>query len=178
MPLRYTTERTKSYRILDLTSLTVEEFELLVPPFARAFLAHMQDWTLEGKPRTGRRYRQYATCPLPSPEDRLLFILTYLKQAPTHAFHGAVFGMRQPKANQWIQALLPALRAALTSLGDLPARNLSELIARLATLRHESLATPFFTTAARAQSSVPKTRLNKPASIAARKSAIACRMCC
>ena len=55
MPLRYTTERTKTYRILDLTSLTVEEFELLVPAFERAFLAHMQDWTLEGKPRTARR---------------------------------------------------------------------------------------------------------------------------
>ena len=172
MPLRYTTERTKAYRILDLTSLTVEEFELLVPPFERAFLAHMQDWTLEGKPRTGRRYSQYATCPLPSPEDRLLFILTYLKQAPTQAFHGAAFGMGQPKANQWIQALLPALRNALASLGDLPSRNLSELIERLANLSEESLATPFFTTAPSARSPVPKMKLNKPAVIAARKSAI------
>jgi hypothetical protein len=111
MPLRYATERTKSYRILDLTSLTVEEFELLVPTFERAFLAHMQDWTLEGKPRTARRYSQYANSPLPSPEDRLLFILIYLKQAPTQAFHGAAFGMGQPKANQWIQTLLAALIA-------------------------------------------------------------------
>lgn len=172
MPLRYATERAKVYRILDLTSLTVEEFELLVPAFERAFLAHMQNWTLEGKPRTGRRYSQYATSPLPSPEDRLLFLLTYLKQAPTQAFHGAAFGMGQPKANQWIQALLPALRNALASLGDLPSRNLTDLIERLANLTQELLATPFFTTAPSARSSVPKTRLNKPAVIAARKSAI------
>jgi DDE superfamily endonuclease len=172
MSLRYTTERTKTYRILDLTSLTVEEFELLVPSFERAFLTHMQDWTLEGKPRTGRRYSQYANCPLPSPEDRLLFILTYLKQAPTQAFHGAAFGMGQPKANQWIQTLLPALRGTLASLGDLPSRNLCELRQRLAHLSQESVASPFCTMAPSARSPVPKTRMNKPAVIAARKSII------
>jgi hypothetical protein len=89
MSLRYTTERTKAYWILDLTSLTLEEFKMLVPPFEQAFLAHMQVWTLEAKPGMGRRYSHYATCPLASPEDRLLFLLTYLKQAPTQAFHGA-----------------------------------------------------------------------------------------
>jgi Helix-turn-helix of DDE superfamily endonuclease len=172
MPLRYTTERTKTNRLLDLTSLTVEEFELLVSPFERAFLAHMQNWTLEGKPRTARRYSQYASCPLPSPEDRLFFILTYLKQAPTQSFHGAAFGMGQPKANQWIQALLPALRGALASLGNLPSRNLSDLRQRLTNLNQELLATPFVTTAPSARSPVPKMRMNKPAVIAARKSAI------
>jgi len=143
MALRYATERPKKYRILDLTSLTVEEFELLVPAFETAFLAHMQQWTLEGKPRTGRRYSQYANCPLPSPQDRLLFILTYLKQAATQAFHGAAFGMGQSKANQWIQALLPALHAALASLGDLPSRNLTDLRQRLADLSQETDARPF-----------------------------------
>src|SRR5215470_10735642 len=144
MALRYTTERGKAYRILDLTSLTEEEIALLLPCFEQAFLAHMQDWTLEGKPRTGRRYTQYATCPLPSPEDRLLFILTYLKQAPTQAFHGAAFGMGQPKANQWIHVLLPALHKALGSLGDLPSRNLADLQQRLAQLAHTTQDTPFF----------------------------------
>src|SRR5919201_223091 len=163
MSLRYAAEREKKYRILDLTSLTVEEFETLVPPFETAFLAHMQDWTLEGKPRTGRRYSQYANCPLPSPEDRLLFILTYLKQAPTQAFHGAAFGMGQPKANQWIQTLLPALRTNLACLGDLPSRNLSELRQRISALSEQAVATPFFTMAANAPSPVLKTRMNRGA---------------
>jgi len=55
MSLRYAEQRSKTNRILDLTSLTVEEFETLVPAFEAAFLAHMDEWTLEGKPRSGRR---------------------------------------------------------------------------------------------------------------------------
>src|SRR5262249_32343492 len=74
--LRYQDIRTKAYRILDLTSLTAEEFEQLVPAFEAAFVRHMRDWTMEGKRRTGRRYSQYTNCPLPTPEDRLLFILS------------------------------------------------------------------------------------------------------
>jgi hypothetical protein len=54
--MRYQDETTKAYRILDLTSLTVEEFEQLVPPFEMAFVRYMRDWTMEGKPRTGRLY--------------------------------------------------------------------------------------------------------------------------
>lgn len=170
MRLQYTEERTKLNRILDLTSLTVEEFEHLVPAFEKAFLAHMQDWTLHGKPRTARRYTQYANCPLPSPEDRLLFILCYLKQAPTQSFHGAVFGMGQPKANQWIHVLLPALRKALAASGDLPCRTREELDQRLKSISTD-VPPPFLsTTGANDQLFVPKTRMNKAAVIAARKS--------
>lgn len=39
--LRYADIQTKAYRILDRTSLTVDEFEALVPPFDAAFLKHM-----------------------------------------------------------------------------------------------------------------------------------------
>jgi len=172
MPLRYATERDKNYRILDLTSLTVEEFESLIPAFQTAFLASMADWTLEDKPRTGRRSSQYATCPLPSPQDRLLFVLTYLKQAPAQAFQGAAFGMGQSKANQWIHVLLPALRTALASLGDLPSRGLADLRDRLADLRTDLLAAPFFTMAPSVPARALRTRMNKAAVRAARKSAI------
>jgi len=61
---------------------------------------------MEGKPRTGRRYSQYANCPLPSAEDRLLFILSYLKVAALQVAHGALFGMTQSNANKWIHVLL------------------------------------------------------------------------
>lgn len=172
MSLRYTTERSKANRILDLTSLTIEEFEVLVPDFEIAFREHMTHWTLEGKPRTGRRYSTYSNCPLPTPQDRLLFILVYLKQAATQSFHGAAFGMGQPKANQWIHTLLPVLRATLATLGDLPSRNLSTLKVRIAELSAQVTAAPFFTTAPNVRSSGHKTRMNKPAVIVARKSAI------
>src|SRR5919202_5199303 len=95
---------------LDLTSLTVDEFQQLVPPFEAAFQAHMAEWRLDGKPRTARRYTTYQNCPLPSAEDRLLFILVYLKTNPLQVAHGRMFGMPQNKANQWIHVLLPVLR--------------------------------------------------------------------
>src|SRR4029453_3647791 len=104
--LRYEDIKTKAYRILDLTSLTLDEFEQLVPPFEQAFLRHMRDWTMEGKPRTGRRFSQYTNFPLPPPQDRFLFILSYLKVAALQVAHGAMFEMSQSNANKWIHVLL------------------------------------------------------------------------
>lgn len=96
-----------------LTSLTVEEFSELVEPFETAFREHMAKWTLEGKRRQNRAYVSYANSPLPTPEERLLFILSYLKENPTQSYHGLLYGMTQGKANMWIHSLLPALRSAL-----------------------------------------------------------------
>jgi hypothetical protein len=73
----------------------------------------------------------YKNCPLPTPEDRLFFILVYLKTYALQVVHGRLFGMGQSKANQWIHVLLPALLAALRTLGDAPARSLTALAQRL-----------------------------------------------
>src|SRR5213082_41436 len=116
---------------LDVTSLTLEEFQQLIPPFEAAFHAHMAAWRLDGKPRSARQFSIYKNCPLPTPEDRLLFILTYLKTYALQVMHGRLFGMSQSKANQWIHVLLPVLLAALRTLGDAPARSLSALAQRL-----------------------------------------------
>jgi hypothetical protein len=61
------------------------------------------------------------------------------RQAPLHqltAFEQAEmlrtpFGMGQGQANQWMHVLLPALLAALRTLGDAPARSLTALAQRL-----------------------------------------------
>jgi hypothetical protein len=116
---------------LDFTSLTLDEFQQLVPPFEAAFHAQMAAWRMDGKPRTARRFTVYQNCPLPTPEDRLLFILVYLKTYTLQVVHGRLFGMVQGKANQWIHVLLPVLLAALRTLGDAPARSLSALAQRL-----------------------------------------------
>ena len=86
---------------------------------------------MDGKPRTARRFTVYRNCPLPTPEDRLLFILVYLKTYILQVVQGRLFGMVQGKANQWIHVLLPALLAALRTLGDAPARSLTALAQRL-----------------------------------------------
>src|SRR5262245_57255285 len=45
-------------------------------------------------------------CPLPTPEDRLFFLLTYLKTSTLQVVQGRLFGMRQSKAHQWMHVLV------------------------------------------------------------------------
>jgi DDE superfamily endonuclease len=129
--VRFTDGQARPTEFLDLTSLTRDEFQQLIPPFAAAFQAYMAAWRLDGKPRTARRFRVYQNCPLPPPEDRLLFILAYIKTYALQVVQGRLFGMGQSKANQWIHVLLPALLAALRPLGAAPARSLTALAQRL-----------------------------------------------
>ena len=128
---RFADMRVRPAEFLDFTSLTVEEFEILIPPFEAAFQAHMALWCLDGTPRTNRRFSVYQNCPLAMPEDRLFFLLTYLKTYTLQVVQGRLFGMGQSKANQWIHVLLPALLAALRDLGDAPTRCLKALAQRL-----------------------------------------------
>ena len=77
--LQFADLQTRPTEVLDVTSLTVDEFRQLVPPFEAAFQAHMAAWRLDGQPRTARRFTVDEHCPLPTLEDRLFFLLTYLK---------------------------------------------------------------------------------------------------
>jgi Helix-turn-helix of DDE superfamily endonuclease len=170
--LGYATEKDKANRILDLTSLMVDEFEQLVEPFEQAFVRYMRDWTMEGKPRTARAYTPYANSPLPTPEDRLLFILSYLKVAALQVAHGALFGMSQSNANKWIHVLLLVLHQTLSDLGDAPTRHLQALEQRLAELEISETvpSSLFFTMALNDRSCAPKIAMSKKRVIAARKS--------
>ena len=129
--LRFAEAQSRPTEFLDFTSLTLEEFQILIPPFEVAFQAHMAAWRFDGTPRTARRFTVYKNCPLPTPEDRLFFLLTYLKTYALQVVHGRLFGMLQGKANQWIHVLLPVLLAVLRTLGDAPARSLTALAQRL-----------------------------------------------
>ena len=98
--IRFTDVQSRPTEFLDFTSVTRDEFRQLVPPFEAAFQAHMAAWRLDGKPRTARRFAVYKNCPLPTPEDRLFFLLTYLKTYAVQVVQGRLFGMSQSKANQ------------------------------------------------------------------------------
>jgi hypothetical protein len=65
-----------------LTGLTTAEFQALLPHVEQAFVTYMQDRTIDGQPRTSRRYSAYANCPLPTMADQRLFILSYLNSIP------------------------------------------------------------------------------------------------
>jgi Helix-turn-helix of DDE superfamily endonuclease len=129
--LRFTDIPPRPTEVLDVTSLTVDEFQRLVPPFEAAFQTHMAQWRLDGRPRTARRYTTYQNCPLPTPADRLLFILVYLKTYPLPVVQGRLFGMGQSKAQQWLHVLWVVLQATLRTLGDAPTRSVTELAKRL-----------------------------------------------
>src|SRR6266403_1350862 len=129
--LRFTELQSRPMAFLDCTSVTLDEFQQLAPPFEAAFHARMAAWRMDGKPRTARRFPVDKNCPLPTPEDRLFFILTSLKTSALQVVQGRLFGMGQSKANQWIHVLLPVLLAALRTLGDAPARSVAALAQRL-----------------------------------------------
>ena len=193
--LRFTAVQSRPTEFLDLTSLTLDEFQLLVSPFETAFQGRMAAWRLDGKPRTTRYFSIYKNCPLPTPEDRLLFILTYLKTYALQVMHGRLFGMGQSKANQWIHVLLPVLLAALRALGDAPARSLATLAQRLGVSEADAATVvvpleeapapgvapdaPLLPMTGRnGASSAPKTLLNRPRVIAARKKTTPSKMSC
>jgi hypothetical protein len=59
---------------------------------------------------------------LPSPEQKLLFILVYQKAYPLQSLLGEVFALSQARVNYWVHHLLPLLRQGLAALELLPAR--------------------------------------------------------
>ena len=120
--LRYAQITQNEPKVLALTGLTRREFEDLVPVFQASFETILQEQTLEGLERIGRTYTTYRNSPLPTVEDKLLFILVYLKQAPTQTLHGQLFGLSQSNANKWIHLLHRVLNHALAAQGCLPAR--------------------------------------------------------
>src|SRR5215475_11064940 len=129
-----------------MTGLTAHEFTTLLPHFERALAAYLQDRTIDGQPRTSRRYSAYDNCPLPTMADKLLFILTYLKQNPIQEVQGQLFGMSQSNANKWIHLLHPVLNQTLADQELLPAHTADELTMMLTTPSPEppSLVPLFF----------------------------------
>jgi hypothetical protein len=121
------TQRAGSLRAL--TGLTDAEFQALLPHFEQALVTDMQDRTIDGQPRTSRRYSTDDTCPLPTLADKRLCILTYLKQNPIQEVQGQLFGMSQSHANTWIHVLHPVLNRALADQELLPARTAAEFAA-------------------------------------------------
>ena len=106
--LRFTDLQSVRWRSLDFTSLTLDEFQQLVPPFERVPMPYgglADGWETADRAPVYRRQN----CPLLTPEARLLFILAYLKTYALQVVHGRLFGMVQSKAHQWIH---PGSRAS------------------------------------------------------------------
>jgi len=106
-----------------MTSLTVPEFDALVPTFiAESAKLHSLTHTHAGKPRR-RKAGGGNKARLATPEDQLLFILIYQKTYPLQTAHGLQFDLSQAQTNEWIHRLLPTLERSLASLKQMPERN-------------------------------------------------------
>src|SRR4051812_2441682 len=115
----YTAIQSDHRKCLGLTGLTLAEFHLLLPAFTRAYArAYPTGQTVSGRPRqrSSGGGRKGALHP---PEQKLLFILVYLKTYPLQVVMAELFGLSQPAVNSWIHRLLPVLQEALADLGVL-----------------------------------------------------------
>lgn len=128
--LNYDDLQKKPRVFLSVTSVTIVEFQVLLMAFAQAFeeVSHL---TAEGEPRKRKKGGGQIGGKLPRLEDKLLFILSYIKNYPLQTYHGLQFGLSQPKTNVQIHSLLPKLKRGLEILGCQPARTAEDLVERL-----------------------------------------------
>lgn len=125
------TQRAGSLRAMP--GLTDADFQAVLPHVEPACVTYMQERTIDGHPRTSRRDSTDGTWPVPRRADKLLFMLTDLKQQPRQEGQGQLFGMSQSPATTWIHVLPPVFNQALADQARLPARTAAECAAMFAT---------------------------------------------
>lgn len=114
-----------------LTGLTQKEFMVLLYYFAPLCEEYYRHHDLRGGWRKVARYQERQDSSLLGAANKLLFILTYMKENPNQAYHGAMFGMSQGKVSLWVKQLAPLLEEALDRMNKLPKRQVSTLYAYL-----------------------------------------------
>jgi len=120
--LRYVELKEKPREFLSVTSLTTEEFQVLLPTFEKCY-----QLLSPAKPKPTKKHKQRASgggrkAKLSNLSDKLLFILAYQKTSPLQTMHGLHFGLSQGRVNYWVQRLLPVLQMSLDELGMKPER--------------------------------------------------------
>lgn len=129
--ITYAEVRAKPTVFRTFTSLDVAEFEQLLPSFTQAWQRYFEQEFVVGQKRQ-RRPGGGRKPTLGTMEDKLLFILFYLKTYPLQEVIAFFFGMSQGQANIWIHRLAQVLQLALEIEGQLPERDATQLAAALA----------------------------------------------
>ena len=120
--MKYDKVRRTPTQLLSLTGFTLSEFDAFIPTFRYHWDEYYSHFTLKGQPRLRISYNRKSS-QLPLITDKLLFILSYLKNNPLQEYHGATYGMTQPQCNEWVHRLSDILLKTLKTLGELPDRN-------------------------------------------------------
>lgn len=109
-----------------LTGLTKNQFKQLLDVFASSYQAVQQEqYEQRLKSRPQRLSRMPAGGPpgyLSTLEQKLFFVLYYLKNYPTYDGLGYLFGFSSGHAHDHLQRLLPVLQHSLAALKRLPER--------------------------------------------------------
>ena len=128
----YFTIRQRSSQFLSLTSLHVEEFDHLIPTFHGLWRNYYRIHTIEGKKRKMVLTNPMKDTPtLATLEEKLFFILVYLKNHSLQEMIAASFGFTQSQASKWQKVLCPLLCETLNRLGMLPLRDGTQVARKL-----------------------------------------------
>ena len=118
-------------RLQALTGLNQPEFRNLLPYFEKAFSHRMSMYTLEGNERQNRPFIDYENASLSTIEDKLLFVLVFIKQNLTQDVMAFLFEMSPAKVHEWLQTLIPVVKQSLRLSNDIPVKSKKELSERL-----------------------------------------------
>jgi hypothetical protein len=130
--MKYIDWKNKPNRFIAMTGYSVEAFEKLIPYFSEAHEDYLSKYNLNGKMRSGyRQYVMYKNAPLPSMEERLAFILSYIKLNPLQEQHADLFGIQQKQCYEFVHGLRAILHEALEYADCMPAQSDKELQLRL-----------------------------------------------
>jgi hypothetical protein len=118
--LQHILTTTSSPVLQSMTGLNRKEFNQLVLSFGKAWDAEQEArWENIQRQRKAGGGRKGV---LHTIEEKLLFILFYIRHYPVQRLQAILFGMNKTQANRWILRLLPMLEQALGYEVALPLR--------------------------------------------------------
>jgi hypothetical protein len=113
--------------LLAMTGLARTEFHQLLPHFQYAWDQYVQQHYVDRDDRQRQYGAGRSEATLVTLEDKLLFILYYVKVYPLQEILAFEFGMVQSTANEWIHLLSEVLKTALDHGGYVPERDPKQL---------------------------------------------------
>lgn len=120
-----------------LTGLNINEFNIILDKFRSSWQEFVNHEFLSKNRK--RKYGGGRHARLLSLEDKLLFILVYVRMYPILFIQGNMFGIEESRACDWVQRLLPLLDQAMGYTHKRPkrgaGRNLEEILAEFPELK-------------------------------------------
>jgi hypothetical protein len=130
--MEYSVISKNSTQFLALTSLQVNEFETLQTEFRPVCEKYFRYYTLEGKRRKIITSKEHGNAKLQGSEQKLFFLLVYLKTNALQEYQAASFGISQTKVSRISHILLVLLNETLEKMRLTPIRDGEELSKQLA----------------------------------------------